>query len=273
MQIFLGPAGSPKPSTLEGLAEVGNLGLHAMELSFTHGVRMGLDMARQIGDANRELGIKLSIHAPYYTNLCSDDNAIRESSKRRILDTCERAHLIGASPVVFHPAYYGRMSSKEACDTVISSIGEMTKEIRRNRWDVELAPETTGRTRQFGTLDEILTVANETGCYFCVDIAHIYARNAGRINYAEIFDAMENSKIKSMHFHFEGIELNRGGEGRHLPISAGKPDFKEFAAELLGRDIDSTIICESPLTWRDSIEMKKILASLGHEFMPQNQPY
>src|SRR3989338_9797446 len=121
MKISLGPSGSPKPSTLEGLGEVKRLGLQSMEPSFTHGVRMGLDTAKQIGEANKTAGLKLSIHAPYYINLCSEDERKRQESMQRILDTCERAHHIGAGKVIFHPAYYGKTEKKEIFEIVKAS--------------------------------------------------------------------------------------------------------------------------------------------------------
>ena len=47
MRILLGPSGSPRPTTLEGMAETRRMGLQAMELSFTHGVRMSNTTAKQ----------------------------------------------------------------------------------------------------------------------------------------------------------------------------------------------------------------------------------
>jgi deoxyribonuclease IV len=264
MKIFLGPSGSPKSTTLEGLIETKRLGLHAMELSFTHGVRMSNALALQIGEANKSLGLKLSIHAPYYINLCSADTKIREASRQRILDTCERAHHMGAKKVVFHPAYYGKMEKKEVFDIVEKAVADIMQTIKRNKWDVELAPETTGRLSQFGTLEETLELARRTKCSFCVDIAHIYARAMGKIDYEHVFDKL--LKFRELHFHFEGIEINKGGEGRHLVITKNKPDFREFAKNLLESRKDATVISESPITWEDSLRMKEILEVMGYNF-------
>src|SRR3989338_2094963 len=104
-QILLGPAGSPAASTLDGIAAVKQLGLQAMEVQFTHGIVMSLGLAERICDANKH-GISLSIHAPYYITLASDEKAA--ASRKRILDSCERGHLMGAGRIVFHPGYYGK---------------------------------------------------------------------------------------------------------------------------------------------------------------------
>ncbi len=266
MRILLGPSGSPKPTTLEGLGEVKRLGLQSMELSFTHGVRMGIDLAKQISEANKETGMRLSIHAPYYINLCSDDETKRKESAQRILDTCERAHHMGAGKVVFHPAYYGKLTKEEAFDTVRQSVKKMMQHIEKQKWNVELAPETAGRLSQFGSLEETLELASQAKCSFCVDIGHLYARNLGKIDYRHTFGLLEEYKTKELHIQFEGIEVNRGGEGRHLPITGNKPDFGEFARKLIRSQMDANIISESPLTWEDSLRMKKILEDLGHDF-------
>ncbi|MFH1623189.1 MAG: endonuclease IV, partial [Candidatus Aenigmatarchaeota archaeon] len=74
--IFLGPAGIPasaKGSTVDGVRRVAELKLTAMEVEFVYGVRMGMQMAKQVGEAAKEAGVRLSIHAPYYINLCTDD--------------------------------------------------------------------------------------------------------------------------------------------------------------------------------------------------------
>ncbi len=269
MRISLGPSGSPEPSTLEGLGTVKKLGLQSMELSFTHGVRMGLDTAKQICEANKATQLKLSIHAPYHINLCSEDDKKRTASMQRILQTCERAHHIGATKVVFHAAYYGKMEKQGAFDEVRKAVENMKKIISKNNWNVELAPETSGRLSQFGSLREVLELAKKTECSFCIDIAHIYARNLGNIDYKNTFDMLEESGQKEIHFHFEGIEINKGGEGRHLVLEGNRPDFREFAIELLRRNINANIISESPEAWRDSLKMKRILESMGHRFQTE----
>ena len=73
MKVYLGPAGTPAKSTLEGLSAIRQLGLQAMEIQFGHGVGMGLPLAKQIGKENKKYNVVLSIHAPYYINLTSNE--------------------------------------------------------------------------------------------------------------------------------------------------------------------------------------------------------
>ena len=269
MKILLGPAGTPAKSTLEGLALVHEAGLHAMEVAFTHGVRMGNDTAKQIFMENDKYGIALSIHAPYYINLASTDEKKVKESKQRILDSCERAVHMGAKRVVFHAAYYGQLSKEDVFGKVSDEASDLVEEIKKNGWDVSVLAETMGRVSQFGDLDELILLRKKTGCDFCIDPAHLFARNIGQIDFSDLFDKLEKTKKKDLHFHFSAINYGPKGERNHLVLGKGGPSFPDFAKELLKRKskFDSaTIISESPITWHDSINMKKTLAGMGHRF-------
>jgi len=263
-KILLGPAGSPAKSTLEGITEVKKLGLQAMEVQYTHGIKMNLALAEEVGKEAEKEKISLSIHAPYYINLLSTDPKILKASRKRIIDSCHRGHLMNATKVVFHPGYYGKKSKEESYKMMKEELKIIQKEIRKKRWKIDIAPETMGRTFQFGNFEETIELVKELKCNFCIDISHIYALNHGKINYDYIFDQIEKLR-KDIHFHFQGIEYNKNGEKRHMVLN-GNPGFKEFAKKLLDRKINATIICESPVTWRDSLKMKKILEVLGYKF-------
>jgi len=262
MRILLGPAGSPEKSTIEGVSKVKKLGLQAMEVQFTHGIKMSLELARQIGSVRKQEGTELSIHAPYYINLVSKEEKKIEDSKKRILDSCERGHEMGAEKIVFHPAYFGKFEKEFVANRVVDEIKEMQSFIKKKRWNVKLAPETTGKHSAFGSLDEIIWLAQKTKCSLCVDIAHLYARGNGKIDFHEVFEKLK--KIKGhLHFHFSGIKYSAKGELSHLVLN-GNPSFREFAEVLLDYKRDCTIISESPITWKDSLKMKKILEELGY---------
>jgi len=258
--IRLGPAGSPMKSTLDGLGYIKKIGLNAMEVEFTYGVRMQNELAKEIGKLAEKLDISLSVHAPYYINLASADKEKIESSKKRILDSCERAHYLKASHVVFHPGFYGKLKENECYEIIKKEIIEMQDIIKENKWKTELAPETTGKKSQFGSLSEILKLRDEIKCSICVDFAHLHARNSS-INYTSVFDQL--SGLRHIHSHFSGIEFTEKGERRHLIMK--KSDFIHLAREILKRKTDITIICESPITWEDSLKMKEILEELKNE--------
>ena len=265
--IKLGPAGSPEKSTLEGIRKVRELGLQAMEVEFVRGVRMNNELAKQCGVAAREEGIQLSIHAPYFINLASEEKEKREASKKRILDSCERGHYLGSTNVVFHAAYFGKMSKEHVYDIVKEAVEEMQSIIDSRKWDIKLAPETTGKESQFGSLEELARLKKETGCSLCVDFAHLYARSRGKIDYRKILDFIEGKiKPRELHCHFSGIAYGLKGEKNHEVMNDRNPSFTDFAKEILKRKMSVVIISESPVTWKDSLKQKEILEKLGYEF-------
>lgn len=265
VEIKLGPAGSPTGSTLDGIGKVRELGLHTTEVQFSHGIAMKNELARRVGEEARKQGISLSIHAPYYVNLASAEPEKREASVKRILDSCERGHYLGATHVVFHAAYYGKLTPESVQEIVRQATLHMQETLDERGWKVRLAPETTGKVSQWGNLEEILQLARETGCSFCVDFAHLYARDRGNIDYGAILDRIAKDGHRHIHAHFSNINFGLKGELNHLVLD-GKPPFEPLARALLERDMDATIISESPITWKDSLKMKAIFEKLGHRF-------
>lgn len=265
--IKLGPAGSPVSGTLEGIKKVKELGLQAMEVEFVRGVKMTNELAKQCGQVAKQTGIHLSIHAPYYINLASEEREKREASKKRILDSCERGHYLGATNVVFHAAYYGKLSSEHVFEIVKEAVEDMMSTIDSKNWNIQLAPETTGKGSQFGDMEELAKLRKETKCNLCVDFAHLYAKNRGIIDYGKVLDFVEEKiKPKELHCHFSGIIYTLKGERKHENMSSNKPPFKPLAQELLKRKLDAVIISESPVTWKDSLNMKEIFEKLGYKF-------
>ena len=258
-KILLGPAGSAGLGNEAGLEECKKLGLDVMEIEFTYGVRMKNEEAKKIGELAKKLGISLSVHAPYYINLNSEEKEKISASKKRILDSCERAHYLGAKYVVFHAAFYGKKSKEETYDIVKKEILEMQKEIEKNGWDVILCPETTGKGKQFGDLDESIRLSKETGCGICIDFSHLKARNNGKIDYDEACKKIKNIKLKTA--HFSGIEWTEAGERRHLITEA--KDIKELLSHLKKYEISIRIVNESPDPFGDAVKSRKILASLS----------
>ncbi len=224
------------------------------------------DLARKVGEEAKKCNISLSLHAPYYVNLASEEPEKISASIRRILDSCERGHYLGATCAVFHPAYFGKREKEETHNMVRTAVTRMMETINESGWKIRLAPETTGKHSAYGSLDETIRLSAETGCSLCVDFAHLYARNQGRIDYADILDRIQDAlKIRHLHMHFSNIEWTLKGEKKHLVLD-GRPPFEPLARELLDRKLDATIISETPDTWRGSLKMKHIFEKLGYRF-------
>jgi deoxyribonuclease-4 len=274
MQIRLGPAGKPlctKGDTIAAIRTVHELGLNAMEIEFVRSINLSREKAKEAGTVAKKLGIELSVHAPYYINLASEDEKKVEASIKRIVESLDRASFMEAKVVVVHAGYYGS-SPENARKLILEKCKEISETISENGWKVNLGLETTGRLSQWGTLDEIIALCKKVKfCIPVIDFAHIYARNGGTINYKEIFSKLKILKLKHIHSHFSGINFKKtlvgGNEKEHLPIKRSKgPSFEELAKEILKQKINITIISESPILERDALYMKQIFQKLGYKF-------
>jgi deoxyribonuclease-4 len=255
--IRIGPAGfGGTPSDM--IDEVAALGVDAVEIPFTYNVFLSNEQSDELRELNRKYGLSLSIHAPYFINLAAKEPHKVEASKKRILDSCERAHHMGAKYVVFHAGFYLGRDNEMVYQQIKDAVLDIMSIIRGNGWDVLPAPETTGKATQFGTLDELVRLKDDTGCHICVDFSHIKARNIGHIDYDDIMRKLKH--LGHIHAHFSGIEWTAKGERRHLVTE--EEDIRELLGHLLKYDIDITIINESPDMFADAQKMIRILGEM-----------
>ncbi len=272
MIINIGTAGIPASckgkSTIDGVRRIKELDLQCLEVEFVRGVAMGNETAKDIGATAEEFGIKLSVHAPYYINLNSDDKQKLEASKKRILDSMERAHHMNAEAIAVHASYYGKDTPEKTYGNTKNACIDILEKAEKNGFDdVKLGLETMGKQSQFGSLDELIKLSKEIKIIPYIDWAHIFVRQRGAIDYAEIFDQLERLKLKKIHSHFENVKKNSAGEfvDIHIPIDHS-PAFEPLAKEILKRKTDITLISESPLLEKDAIKMKNVFEGLGYKF-------
>lgn len=252
MDIRFGPAGlGPTKTAVETLESYSKLGLKACEIAFTYSVYIKPENAPAIAARARELDISLSIHAQYFVNLNSAEKAKVEATKKRILDCCRVGELLGVKTVVFHPGYYSDDKEK-TFQNIKKGIVEIMKEIKKNKWKIVIAPETMGKINVFGSVEEISRLVKETGCSFCIDFAHILARDK-KVDYKKVEKLFPQ---KEWHVHFSGIEYGEKGEKNHIPTS--REAWKDLLKNL-PRDKKIVIVNESPSMVEDSVEGLKIL--------------
>ncbi len=258
LMIKVGPAGSDGLGNLKGVQKVAEMGLDCMEVAFTYGVRMDIEAAKAVGALAKEKGIVLSVHAPYYINLASYEKEKLDASKKRILDSCERAHVMGARNVVFHAGFYQRRTALQTYNLIKKEIGRLQNSIARKGWRVKLCPEITGKPSQFGSLSELLKLKKDIGCGLTIDFSHLFARQQGKIDYPKVLKKLP----KNFHAHFSGIEYGDKGERKHIRTT--KKIFEPLARALIHREVDATIINESPKPFEDALMMKNVMTKLQH---------
>ena len=256
-KILIGPAGTGG-SSVENFSKIKRLGMDAVEIEFTYGVWMTKEEAIKIHELNKKIGLVLSIHAPYFINLNSAEKIKVGASRSRILKCCEIGNYLGVKYVVFHAGFYQKTSKEQTYQNIKNQIIKIKEEIDENKWNIILAPETTGKESQFGDLDELIRLKKETGCHICVDFAHLKARYAGKIDYDDVMKKIR--PLGHITAHFSGIEWTEKGERRHL-ITEEK-DIKELFNYLKKYNIDCTIINESPDPFGDAVKMKEVLKKL-----------
>jgi deoxyribonuclease-4 len=256
--IRFGPAGlGPVKESVENLEEYHKLGLSACEIAFTYGIYIHDDKdAAAIKFAANRLGIKLSIHAPYYINLNSKEKKKIEDSKKRILDCCEIGEKLGAYRVVFHAGFFSGIDKEESYQNIKKEIVDIMASIKQNRWKIKIAAETMGKINVFGSVEEISRLVQETGCSFCIDFAHIEARDK-KIDWEKINELFGN--YPEWHCHFSGIVYGEKGERHH--IKTPKEKWKEILKNI-PKNKEIIIINESPDNINDSVDGLRLMKNL-----------
>src|SRR5438445_9345576 len=239
-KIFLGPGGVPitakDRSTSGGLQRVAELGLNAMELEFVRKIYLNPIKAKEVGKKAADLGIRLSIHAPYFINLCSEKKEVVAASKRWIFDSANIGEMVGADAIAIHCAYYGKLNYDQVSKILKEHFLEVSDKMEESGIKkIKLGIETMGRRSQFGSLDETLKFCKEIKfIHPYIDWAHLFVRNEGSINYSQVFDKLVDFKIDHINSHFEGVKKDQKGNfvDVHTPIN-GSPPFEPLANEIL----------------------------------------
>lgn len=269
--IKFGTAGIPlsakAQSTEAGIIRVKELGLEAMEVEFVHGVRMKEDKASQVQTVAERENIVLTCHAPYYINLNSAEQEKVTASKLRLIQTARIAKVLGATSIVFHPAFYSGKAKLEVLKKVIEELTSVREELAKEDNHIILRPETTGKPTQFGDLAETILISQEVpGVLPCIDFSHLHARANGAINTYDEFcvvleqtaEGLAESWTENAHFHISGIEYGSKGEKKHLVLKEADLKYKDLIKALVNSGIKGTVICESPNLEEDAILLQNI---------------
>jgi deoxyribonuclease-4 len=272
-RLFFGTAGvplsTPAASTLAAIDHVKKLRLDCLEVEFVRGVRMGADTAREIGRRAESLGIRLSVHAPYYINLNSPEPGTRLSSQERLIASARLALLLGARTVVFHSGYYGQDTPGKTFENIRAGLGNVLSILRAEKNPVVLRPETMGKISQFGTVDEILLLCREMdGLLPCLDLSHIHARGPGENSHRQFLKILRKVEkklgrraLENIHVHIAGILYGDKGEIKHLDLRKSDLNFDSWIQVMSDMGAAGSVICESPNLEKDALMLKRMYES------------
>ena len=269
-KLLFGTAGTPlsaaADSTLAGIKRIAELKLDCLEIGFVKGVKMGRDLAQKIREAALAHNISLSVHAPFYVNLNSEEEGKRLASQERLLSSVRMAELCGAQSVVFHAGYYGRSTPEQAFETIKKGVKEVWSILKSERSRVVLRPETMGKKSQFGSLEEILLLCREVeGILPCIDFSHIHTREGKANTYNEFYRIFKKAEkklgkvaLKKAHIHISGAEYTEKGEREHINLRESDFRYDDWIQVLKDFEVEGLVICESPNLEKDAIMLKKL---------------
>lgn len=272
--LLFGTAGVPRsatePHTMAGLERIKELGLNAMELEFVQGVRMGEALAKEVNQKRRELGLTLTVHGPYFINLNAKESAKVEASKKRIYDSARIGALCGAINVTFHAGFYLGDTPEKTYQTIRNNLKEIINRLKKDKIDIRLTPELTGKASQFGSFEELIRLVRDLPIGMCIDFSHLHARSGGRYNsykeWVDILKQIENELGKpflgNMHIHTSGIKYSDKGEREHLNLPESDMKYQELLKALKEFEVGGVLICESPNLEDDALLMKSYYESI-----------
>lgn len=274
-RLLFGTAGVPnstpkKNNPIEGVKQIHKLGLDCMQLEFAHGVRMKEEVSSNLRKVSYELNIPLTSHGPYYINLNAREQDKIDSSVERIIQTAKISDLCGVESMTFHSAFYMKDSPYDVFDLVEKSMNVIEERLARLDIEIELRPELTGKTSQFGSLDELITLTKQVGsCHPCMDFSHLYART-GEYNSKEDFDMIIRrlkeeigpQSVDNMHIHISGVSTSSKGDLKHKNLNDSKFNWKELLQSLKENKCSGYVICSSPNLEEDAKMMKEYYLAL-----------
>ncbi|MDR3565525.1 MAG: TIM barrel protein [Negativicutes bacterium] len=259
-----GPAGNPDAFYEEGHKASLDMPvwlaakqLSAYEYQCGHGVAVKEKTAQTIGQEARRNGVNLSIHAPYYISLATEDAATAANTQRHFVKSLQLAQWMGADRVIFHIGGAGKQPRLSALDRARELFASVLADVEGQGLleTVRLAPETMGKQNQLGTLEEVVAFCKMSPKLLpAIDFGHLHAVSGGKYttyeDYAAAFDLVAEELgegvAANIHIHFSRIEFTKAGEKRHWTFRDNYgPPFEPLMEVIARRGYTPRIICES----------------------------
>lgn len=240
------------PSAFEILKD---MELDGLEVEFVHGVRMSDDTRKYLKQISQEQGFILTSHGPFYINLNSKEDEKVEASVQRIIETAQAANDFGGYSITYHAAFYMGGEKETVYRQVKKQTAKIIETLEKEKIDVWIRPETTGKATQWGDYEEIIRLSKEFEQVLpCVDFSHVHARTAGEYNtydeFCLILDRISKElgqrAIDNFHAHLAGIDYTSKGEKRHLILEESDMNYKDLLKALKSFGVKGALVCESP---------------------------
>lgn len=261
--------------TVDAAAWVRNHGLDCFEYSFGRGVRLKEDTAKEIGAAFAREQVELSVHAPYFINLATEDADKAQNNHAYIFDSLQALRAMGGKRCVFHPGSPLKLPREQAMDILMRRWEEILMMKQDLGYaDLMLCPETMGKKAQLGNLEEIIRMCQmDATTVPCIDWGHLNSRDCGVFatydDYRRVLDrlieAIGFDRTSHMHVHFSKIQYTDKGELRHLTFEdmLYGPPYEPLMQAYCDYRMEPYIVCESAGTQTvDAAQMKACYTAL-----------
>ena len=123
--VLFGPAGSPvnyKGAAYKAPKYIQDEGLNSYEYQSPYGVRIGEKAATTLKEESEKHDILISMHAPYYINLCAKEESKLDKSIGHLIAAARAGEWMGAYRLVFHPGAYLNRKPEKAMENAIDFI-------------------------------------------------------------------------------------------------------------------------------------------------------
>lgn len=249
-----------------------DMGLDAYEYQCSRGVKVSDEKAEKIKNEACKYNIMLSVHAPYYISLSTQEEEKQEKTIKYIIDTMKVAKKMGATRIVVHAGALLGLDREYAVESSCLLLKKAyDRADRLGLGNITICPETMGKINQLGDSDEIIKMCLiDERLIPTIDFGHLYCRSLGKLNSAEewenelkkYIDKLGTYKMKHFHSHFSKMEYTlNGGEKRHVTFADEEygPYFEHVLEALNKLKLEPTIICESAGTQSlDALKMKEL---------------
>ncbi len=256
--VRFGPARVPSREDPDAAVELlVERGFDACEIDFESGFWMKpeWEWAARFGEAAREAGIVLSVHAPIpaFLGHLPHDAGKKKRAVGMLDHTAGVAVATGAELVVFHPGFLLGRERQAALDAVVEQLAELRDRLEGKDRAVPFGIEIMGRVRDLGTADDVFHVAARLPWVRPVlDFAHLHAVTDGGFtgveSFAEILELADDllEPGAPFHIHFSDIRYANRNEDRHVPYGEGTLRAEPLRDALARFDRPATVISEAP---------------------------
>jgi deoxyribonuclease-4 len=236
-----------------------------MELLFVRSINVSDKNKDAILNNKIKDNFYLSAHGSYYINLNAYTLDKQDASIKRILDAGEALSKVQGRSLIFHPGYYLHDSEEKTYNNIRKNLSGLPNK------GIDYRLETTGKSTQFGTLEELVSLCKEiSSCKLCIDFAHIHARNNGSLrdydDFSQILqyvlDKLGRAALDDLHIHMGGIEYSAKGERHHLPLQESDFNYNACLRALKDFNVKGCVICEGPRVEHDALLLKRTFEKL-----------